>query len=284
MCLYKIALTCCFLLLSSCGDWIDYSPVDMYSAGVTYDDANAPRHLSVAAVSLHPAHSDKAANLDSISVISQRILAAHPDVQVIVFGEMILGWYWDDKLGKTYQQQVAEPIPGPSSKRLAALSDSLGVALVWGMAELDSVSGLFYNSQVLVKPSGELIKYRKRNLNETDKDNGITSADSTVVTDLDGVRVGLFICSDMQSNNVTSDLLKARPEVILQSLTSTTDLSSHVSYVGTQLNTWIVFANRFGTEGDIEYTGFSHIINPAGTIESRVTGENAYVYRRLGIW
>ncbi len=63
----------------------------MYSAGVTYDDANAPRHLSVAAVSLHPAHSDKAANLDSISVISQRILAAHPDVQVIVFGEMILG-------------------------------------------------------------------------------------------------------------------------------------------------------------------------------------------------
>lgn len=59
-----------FLLLNACGDWIDYSPIDMYSAGVTYDDANAPRHLSVAAVSLHPDYANKSANLDSMSAIS----------------------------------------------------------------------------------------------------------------------------------------------------------------------------------------------------------------------
>ena len=88
----------------------------------------------------------------------------------------------------------------------------------------------------------------------------------------------------MQSSKITKELANSKVDVILQSLTSTTDLNDKISYVGMQMNTWIVFANRFGTEGFYNYTGFSHIINPAGTITMRALGNNTYVYQKIGIY
>ena len=112
----------------------------------------------------------------------------------------------------------------------------------------------------------------------------MTVGNELVTTEIDGIKIAMFICSDMQSNQITKEIADAKVDVILHSLTSSTDMNANISYVGTQMNTWIVFANRFGTEGIFDYTGFTHIINPAGTISERATGNNAYVYRNLGIF
>lgn len=61
-------------------------------------------------------------------------------------------------------------------------------------------------------------------------------------------------------------------------------LSPQISSMGIQMNTWIVSANRFGTEGQFNYPGFTQIISPTGSIEKRSEGENIYVYRKLGIF
>jgi predicted amidohydrolase len=105
-----------------------------------------------------------------------------------------------------------------------------------------------------------------------------------VITDIDGIRVAMFICSDMQSERITRELANAKVDVILHSLTSPSELNKDISYVGMQFNTWIVFANRYGKEGNHQYSGFTQIINPAGTICERAVGKDAIVYRRLGIW
>jgi predicted amidohydrolase len=272
------------LLFGCKKDWLDYSPIDMYSAKIDYDDSNAPKHLSVAAVSIQPSKTDKQVTLQTIKTMVEKIKSEHNDIQVIVFGELILEWYWEEETKDEYQRLMSETVPGASTDYVKNLSMTNNVNIVFGLTELDTVTNNMYNTQVLIRPTGELIKYRKRNLNQTDIDNTFTAGNDLVVTEIDGIKVALFICSDMQSNTITQDIADAHVDVILHSLTSTTDMNPDISYVGTQMNTWIVFANRFGTEGMFDYTGFTHIINPLGTISERAVGNNVYVYRNLGIF
>lgn len=272
------------LLISCQKDWLDYSPIDMYSSKLEYNDKDAPNHLSVAAVSIQPSKTDKQETLNTIKSMVELIKEEHDSIQVIVFGEMILGWYWDEEAKGEYQRQMSETIPGQATDFVKDLAIANNVTIVFGLTELDETTDKLYNSQVLIRPNGELIKYRKRNLNITDIDNGISSGDEFVVTEIDGIRVAMFICSDMQSRIITQEIANADVDVILHSLTSTTDMNADISYVGTQMNTWIVFANRFGDEDFFNYSGFTHIINPVGTICEREVGNNAYVYRELGIF
>jgi len=272
------------ILLGCQKDWLDYSPIDMYSAKIDYDDSNAPRRLKVAAVSIQPDKSDKQVTLNLIKAMVEKIKTDHTDIQVIVFGELILEWYYDDETKDAYQKLMSETIPGNSTDFVKNLAQTNNVNIVFGMTELDNSTNYLYNTQILIRTNGELVKYRKRNLNETDLDNKMTAGNQLVTTEIDGIKVALFICSDMQSNKITKEIADAKVDVILHSLTSSTDMNANISYVGTQMNTWIVFANRFGTEGIFDYTGFTHIINPAGTISERAIGSNAYVYRNLGIF
>lgn len=265
-------------------DWLDYSPIDMYSAKIEYDDSKAPKHLNVAAVSIQPDKSDKTKSLENIKIMVEKIKNEHPDVQVIVFGELILGWYWDEDTKAQYQQKIAETIPGDATSFVKNLASLNNVNIVFGLAEIDTLTHKYYNSQVLIRPNGEIISYRKRNLNETDIDNNFTAGTQKKITEINGIKVSMLICSDMQSDKITHEIANDKVDVILQSLATTTDMNAEISYVGMQMNSWIVFANRFGEEGFFNYTGFTHLINPAGTISDRATGKNAYVYRRLGIF
>lgn len=273
------------LFIMGCnGDWMDYSPADMYSASIDYDDADAPLRLDVAAVTIASDKDNKSAVLADMQSMTEQIMLEHPEVDVIEFGELILGWYYDSDSEEAYQRAVSEPIPGSSFYVLQELAISHQINLVYGAAEVDTVTNKIYNSQVLIKKTGDYVVYRKRNLNDLDIANGFSAGSEFVSTTIDGVNVAMFICSDMQSNQITEEMADADVDVILQSVTSTTDMSADISYVGMQMNKWIVFANRFGTEGDFNYTGFSHIINPAGTFTDRVMGENVYVFRSLGIY
>jgi predicted amidohydrolase len=265
-------------------DWLDYSPIDMYSSKIDFDDSTAPKRLNVAAATISPDKADKAATLTKMQNIIEKIKSEHADIQVIVFGELILEWYYDEESPTDYQREMSETVPGVSTNFIANLASENNVTLVFGITELDATSDKIYNTQVLIRPNGELIKYRKQNLNDIDIENGMTAGTEAVFAEIDGVKVALFVCSDMQSAEVSKQITDEKVDVVLHSLTSTTDMNAEISYVGLQLNTWIVFSNRFGNENVFNYTGFAHIINPAGTICERSTGENEYVYRSLGIF
>jgi len=273
------------IFLSSCQrDWLDYSPIDMYSASLTYDDNNASTFLSVAAVSIEPSKFNKSETLDTIASLVKKIKKEHADIQVIVFGELTLSWYYVETEPEAYQRKMAEIIPGKATDFLQNLALENQVNIVIGMTEIDTISNKLYNAQILIQPNHNIIKYRKRNLNQTDKENNLNPGDSLVTVNIDGAKAALFVCSDMQSASISKEIAQAKVDVIFQSLTSTTDLNPSISYVGTQMNTWIVFANRYGNEGYFNYTGFTQIINPLGGICERVVGKNVYVYRKIGIY
>jgi len=279
-----ILLTLILVALGSgcSGDWINYSPIDMYMADIGYDDSSADRFIYVAAAALQTHKTDKDVTLGRLEAMVATIMADHPETQVVVFPELAFAWYWDEDGQEAYQRSMAEPVPGYLTGKVADYAAAHGVAIAFGLTE--SEAGKIYNTQVVIKSDRSLTKYRKRNLNQTDLDNGMTAGDGGLVTvDIGGVKTCLFICSDMQSDEITRELADSDVEVILHSLTTTTDLNPTVSYVGTQLNKWIVFANRYGKEGDFDYTGFVQIINPAGTVSKREDGPSAYVFRRLGL-
>jgi uncharacterized membrane protein len=179
---------------------------------------------------------DKDVTLGRMEDMVATIMAEHPETQVIVFPELALEWYWDDAGGKEYQTAMAETVPGAATGTVSTIAAANNVAIAFGLTELDGAD--LYNTQVLIAADGTLTKYRKRILNLTDVDNGMSAGvapgESGLVTaDIGGVRVCLFICSDMQSAAITREIADSGVEVILHSLTSTTDLNPTVSYGGT---------------------------------------------------
>lgn len=275
------------LLITSCNkdDWHDYSPIDMYSAPIDYDDSDAPNFLNVAAVSLESSKTDKQVTLDRMKVMTEKIKKEHHAVEVIVFPELSLEWYSVEERPEEYQREMAESVPGNATNFMSQLAMENEVVLVFGLTEIDEGTNKLYNTQVLIRPNGELVKYRKRNLNGADKDNGMSSGENGLITlKINEVNCAMFICSDMQSPSITRELGASEVDVVLQSLTTTADFNEEISYLGLQLNKWIVFANRYGQEDDTDYTGFIQIINPVGTVSKRSEGRNVYVYRELGIY
>jgi predicted amidohydrolase len=263
----------------------DYSPIDMYSAPLEVDDSDAPYFLHAAAVSMRVHETDKEESLHTMRMMVKSICTDHPEVEVIVFPELALSWYTRKVKPEAYQRSMAETIPGNATQFVAEMAKEHNVAIAFGLTELETQTNRIFNTQVFMSPQGELTKYRKRNLNEADLQNGMTPGKSELVTvPIKNATCALFICSDMQRNDLSEEMGKSDADVILHALTTTTDLNEKISYVGTQMNKWIVFSNRYGKEDDTDYPGFTQIINPNGTVSERATGENVYVYRKLGIY
>ena len=113
---------------------------------------------------------------------------------------------------------AAEPIPGPSTNRIAALARELGVWIVFGMDE--NRSGKLFNTAVLIDPEGAISGcYSKVHLQNWMLVSGVNHGDSFPVWEvtIDGVKVklGIAICYDIQHPESTLELVLGGAEVVL---------------------------------------------------------------------
>jgi predicted amidohydrolase len=114
--------------------------------------------------------------------------------------------------GKTYAE-VAEPIPGPSTKFLADLARKHRLYLVAGLYE--RAGKAIYNTSVLIGRDGSLAgRYRKVCLPREEIDGGITPGQEYPVFDTDFGRVGMMICWDVQFPEVARELAARGAELI----------------------------------------------------------------------
>src|SRR5207253_9541152 len=96
----------------------------------------------------------QAENLKTLA--TQANAARKEGVELLVFPELHLTGY-------TMQDEVynlAEPIPGPSVKRVERLAKEHGLHVEFGMPEESAVKGVIHNTAVLVGPNGLVGKYR----------------------------------------------------------------------------------------------------------------------------
>ena len=113
---------------------------------------------------------------------------------------------------------AAEPIPGPSTNRIAALALELGVWIVFGMDE--NRSGKLFNTAVLMDPQGNITGYySKVHLQNWMLASGVNHGDGFPVWEvaIDGVKVklGIEICYDIQHPESTLELVLGGAEVVL---------------------------------------------------------------------
>jgi len=162
--------------------------------------------------------SDKAENL---AVAEQLVTeAAQQGAELVALPEYV------NFLGpRELHDANAEPIPGPTTERFAALARRLGIYLLGGsILERSEIPGKFYNTSVLYGPDGSILAiYRKIHLFDVDLTGNVTSNESAtilpgdriVTAEVAGHTVGLTICYDLRFPELYRLLALAGAELIL---------------------------------------------------------------------
>jgi predicted amidohydrolase len=174
-----------------------------------------PRRFVAAAVQLC-AGSDKRANLDTAEGFAAE--AARHGARLVVFPEVFL---WRGP--RAEEVSNAEPIPGPTTDRLAALARRLKIHLVAGSLLEHNGTARAFNTSVLFDPRGEIVaRYRKLHLFDVDIPGQVTIRESdtrasgaavvAAPTEL-GV-IGLTICYDLRFPELYRQLTLGGAEII----------------------------------------------------------------------
>jgi predicted amidohydrolase len=171
-------------------------------------DPPTPRKVRLASVNHRPRGSKSPReNLERFARLIEQAAGQKADVVCLPEGVTVVG------TGKAYAD-VAEPIPGPSTRFLGDHARKHRVYVVAGLYERDGTA--VYNTAVLLGRDGELVgKYRKVCLPREEIDGGITPGKDYPVFDADFGRVGLMICWDVHFPEVARALAARGAEVLL---------------------------------------------------------------------
>ena len=246
--------------------------------------ATGPDELQVAAVSMEPGP-NPAANLADLTAWAETVAGSHPDVDVIAFGETILGRWYEPVDPERYQRRVAQPIPGPATDVAGRVAARLNTHIVFGMAEAGP-NGALFNSYVLIGPSGHVIAtHRKVNLTQEDVRSGFSPGAGPTVAQVSGVPVALLICADADSPAVVAETARLRPRLILQGLATSLQGEQTPRYdpVARATGAWLVFTNRTGAEGHLAYSGYSFVADPMGAHLAEHSAGEGYLYAAIPI-
>jgi len=245
-----------------------------------YDEDRPTASLNVATVAMR-VDREPEANRRKMASIVRQIVRDRPDVELIVFGEALLGWFYSPPNTAQYQREVSETIPGATADTLASLAESQGIFISFGMTEAAGED--LFNSQVLLGPDGRILAVqRKKNLKGTVHTPGPTPVTSV---DIKGIRVALVVCFDIQSPEARRLVLDRATDLIVLANADWTEswdrIGFSAGYMGRRFRSWIVSANRLGSEGPYEWDGHIEIIDPFGAVVASGRSEERVLYHEI---
>ncbi|MDR2309135.1 MAG: carbon-nitrogen hydrolase family protein [Paucimonas sp.] len=213
-----------------------------------------------------PAPLDVPGNLERLQ--QQAHLAAERGAQLLVCPEMFLSGY---SIGLEQAERLAEAADGASAKGVAQIAQAHSLAIVYGYPERGN-DGAIYNSVQLIDARGRsLCNYRKTHLfGNLDRSMFSPGADHFPVVELDGWKVGLLICYDIEFPENARRLALGGAELIL---VPTANMAPYdfvcqvtVRSRAQENQCYLVYANYCGAEGEIQYCGQSSIVGPDGSL------------------
>ncbi len=154
----------------------------------------APRKVKLAAANCRPQQMKSSA--EAVEEFGKLVAeAGRQGCDIICLGEGVnMVGVGVDGHAATYPD-IAEPVPGPTTRRLGELARKHKIYIVAALGEREG--GALYNTGVLIDREGKLAgKYRKVYVPEGELDQGITAGDNYPVFDTDFGRIGIMICYD----------------------------------------------------------------------------------------
>ncbi|MFE9537172.1 carbon-nitrogen hydrolase family protein [Streptomyces sp. NPDC006691] len=211
--------------------------------------------------------SDVAANLTVLDEAAGR--AAATGAGLIVCPELFLtGYAIGDDVAR-----LAEPADGPSARAIADIAVRHGLAVVYGYPERDGDA--VYNAAQLIGPDGtRLASYRKTHLFGGFERDAFTPGEQPVVqAELNGLRIGMMICYDVEfPENVRAHALAGTdlllvPTAQMHPFQFVAESLVPVRAFENQL--YVAYVNRTGPEGEFEFVGLSCLAGPDGAARAR---------------
>jgi predicted amidohydrolase len=162
------------------------------------------REINVALAQLAPALRGTAENVEAV----RRVVAEHGDADLVVFPELFLSGYTTSEPG-----ELAIDPRGPEVELIARAARENDAAVIFGAPE--RLPEGIANSAICVDRRGEFAgSYRKTHL-FGDERAAFIVGDELLIVDLDGLRVGLMICFDVEFPEVARSLAQAGADLLV---------------------------------------------------------------------
>lgn len=221
--------------------------------------------MKIAGVQMDVVFADREANLARIVERLRETSAA--GARLTIFPECSLPGYCFESLEEA--RRHAEPIPGPSSLRLAAVCTELSTYAVVGLLESDG--DRVFNAAALVGPEGIVGRYRKVHLPYLGVDRFTTPGDRPFAVHTAGdVRVGMSICYDAAFPEAARVLALEGADVIALPTNWPPGAECTADFIinarAMENNVYYAAVNRVGTERGFRFIGKSKICDPRGHV------------------
>lgn len=237
------------------------------------------------------ATSDRAANLAK-GLESMREAAA-AGAQMVCFAELAFEPFYPQRPAVGDPAELAEPVPGPTTRAFQKAAEELGVVVVLNLFERDD-SGTFDCSPV-IDADGKLLG-RTRMIHITEYacfheqgyyvpgDTGVTVFDTQVG------RIGVAICYDRHYPEYMRALALAGAQVVVVPQAGAVGewpeglYEAEMRVAAFQNGYFTALCNRVGEEECLTFGGESFVCNPAGLVVARAPqGEESILYADLDL-
>jgi len=222
--------------------------------------------MKIAAAQISCMLGDFSANLRKVRDFA--VLAKKSGAELIVFPEMADTGYSMPVIQKHAKKWSDGAVP-----ELQKIAKEISIAVVAGISDRDGAS--IFNSQVLVNGRGEVVaKYRKTHLVTAaplDERVCLSPGNEFVSCPVGKFNVGLSICYDLRFPEMARDLVVERgANVIVNSSAWPVVRAEHLRILAlaraVENQSYLIIANRVGTDDGVTFCGSSLIVDPSGAI------------------
>ncbi|HLC00468.1 MAG TPA: carbon-nitrogen hydrolase family protein [Candidatus Bathyarchaeia archaeon] len=227
--------------------------------------------ITLALAQISSKREDKKENLKKIEELT--IKAKEQSADLVIFPELCLtGYVVRDQL-----YELAETIPGPSTKQVEALARKTGMHIIFGMPELsEKAKATMFNTSVFVGPKGIIGKYHKMYLPTHSvfeekryfRPGYQTTSFATALGD-----IGLCICYDLFFPEVTR-LTRLEGSKLIVCISASPSVRRSYFEILTaaralENTAYLAYVNLVGVEDGLQFWGGSRLINPTGDIVAK---------------
>jgi predicted amidohydrolase len=214
---------------------------------------------------------NKEANLKKIEENTEK--AKEQAADLVIFPELSLtGYVIRDQL-----YELAETVPGPSTRKIEELAERTGMHVIFGMPELsEKTTATIFNTAVFVGPKGLIGKYRKMYLpthSVFEEKRYFRPGYQIAAFDTALGKIGLCICYDLFFPEVCR-LTRLKGAQLIVSISASPAVRRSYFEILTSAraleNTaFLAYVNLAGVEDGLQFWGGSRLVSPQGDVVAK---------------
>ena len=227
--------------------------------------------ITLALAQISSKREDKRENLKKIEELT--IKAKEHSADLVIFPELCLtGYVVRDQL-----YELAETIPGPSTRQVEALARRTGMHIIFGMPELsEKTKATMFNTSVFIGPKGLIGKYHKMYLpthSVFEEKRYFRPGYQIASFDTALGDIGLCICYDLFFPEVIR-LTRLEGAKLIVCISASPSVRRSYFEILTQAraleNTaYLAYVNLVGVEDGLQFWGGSRLVSPTGDLVAK---------------